>query len=297
MVEAPLPQHWRWEIGWMDVNGRRWWNTLLVPFVNSLSSREVKCLIFWTGWNVEIVSMKFKSYYCITWMTNSCNARSPVILCQVVHKKFSHSQFSQFGSNKGRNDSNLFDPSGSIFLNTRDNAQALPLSLVDSIHCSNALNLHGHTETGLNLNGSNTELRYDVKLTSGSGPDKHVWPLDASRAFGMHAEGWAVHHDRNLEQSVFVKSYFEPPRSSHFDPFFAQCKNDGNKLNELWTKIVELKTQAISHLISSRKFGTYEIMGLYSHLGVGAHLVKMLTILFWLVQVLYRLIAICQSTA
>ena len=175
--------------------------------------------------------MKFKSYYCIRWMTNSCNARSPVILCQVVHKKFSHSQFSQFGSRKGRNDSNLFDPSGSISLNTRDNAQALRLSLVDSIHCSDAMNLHGHTETGLNLNGSN------------SGAGKHVWPLDESRAFGMHAEGWAVHHDWNLEQSVFVKSYFEPPRSSHFDPFFAQCKNDRNNLNELWTKIVEFKTQ------------------------------------------------------
>lgn len=94
----------------------------------------------------------------------------PVILCQVVHKKFSHSQFSQLGSRKGRNDSNLFDPSGSISLNTRDNAQALRLSLVDSIHCSNAMNLHGHTETGLNLNGSN------------SGAGEHVWPLDESRA-------------------------------------------------------------------------------------------------------------------
>ena len=285
MVEAPLPQHWRWESGWMDVNGRRWWNTLLVPFVNSLSSREVKCLIFLNRlkcWNSFDEIQKLLLH---KWMTNSCNAHSPVILCQVVHKKFSHSQFSQFGSRKGRNDSNLFDPSGSISLNTRDNAQALRLSLVDSIHCSDAMNLHGHTETGLNLNGSN------------SGAGEHVWPLDESRAFGMHAEGWAVHHDRNLEQSVFVKSYFEPPRSSHFDPFFAQSKNDRNKLKELRTKIVELKTQAISHLISSRKFGTYEVMGLYSHLGVGTHLVKMLTILFWLVQVLYRLIAICQSTA
>ena len=151
MVEAPLPQHWRWESGWMDVNGRRWWNTLLVPFVNSLSSREVKCLIFLNRlkcWNSFDEIQKLLLH---KWMTNSCNARSPVILCQVVHKKFSHSQFSQFGSRKGRNDSNLFDPSGSISLNTRDNAQALRLSLVDSIHCSDAMNLHGLYRNGSQL--------------------------------------------------------------------------------------------------------------------------------------------------
>ena len=41
---------------------------------------------------------------------------------QVVHKQVSHSQFSHFGSRKGRNDSNLFDPSGNISLIARDNA-------------------------------------------------------------------------------------------------------------------------------------------------------------------------------
>ena len=60
---------------------------------------------------------------------------------QVVHKKVSHSQFSHFGSRKGRNDSNLFDPSGNISLIARDNALALRLSLADSIHC-NAMNGH-----------------------------------------------------------------------------------------------------------------------------------------------------------
>ena len=43
-------------------------------------------------------------------------------ICQVVQKKVSHSQFSHFGSRKGRNDSNMFDPSENISLSARDNA-------------------------------------------------------------------------------------------------------------------------------------------------------------------------------
>ena len=69
-------------------------------------------------------------------------AEQPTLTLQVVHNKVSHSQFCQFGSRKGRHDSNEFDPSGSISFIAKDNAQALRLSWVDSIHCSNAVNVH-----------------------------------------------------------------------------------------------------------------------------------------------------------
>ena len=75
-----------------------------------------------------------------------------------MHKKFS--QLFQLGSRKGCNDSNLFDPFGCLRCVARHTAQALRLSLADSVHGSNEMNAHDC-------------IQIDQTLKA-----KHVWPLD-----------------------------------------------------------------------------------------------------------------------
>ena len=117
---------------------------------------------------------------------------------------------------------------------------------------------------------------------------------------------WVEHcpNERNVEQNI--------SKMSHLHAFLAQCNDDRSKLNQAWTK----KVESDCFTLKRRQFHTWvQATSLahrwsrapkFSHLcGVGPRLVKMLpltswdspTILFWLVQVLHRLIAICQSAA
>ena len=126
----------------------------------------------------------------------------------------------------------------------------------------------------------------------------------------MDAEGWALRTERNLEQNVSVKIYFESPRCHtsmrilHYVTTEASWtkhdKKSGVRLVSCWNAgnfTFEFERQVWHSWSRAPKFSRL--------CSVGPRLVKMLpltswdspTILFWLVQVLHRPIAIGQSAS
>ena len=224
----------------LELGPRRGWASPFFFFIHSLW-RAGACL-FTKGFRFPAIKRK------------SC---TDIHDKETLHKRFCHSQFCQFGSRKGRNDSNEFDPSGSISFTARDSAQAcrcwawwIPFSAAMRWMCIK-----------WNLNGSNTQMTYesyDINPKSGSGADNIFWPLHESRALGMDAEGWTLPNERNLEQDVSANIYFESPRCHTSMRFLHSATTEAS-----WTK--HENWSQIGFTLKRRQHHTC----LYSHLGVG----------------------------
>ena len=227
------------------------------------------------------------------------------------HNKVSYSQFSQFGSRKSRDDSNLLDPSGSISSLVWDSAEALrdwaqwiPFAAMRWIRIE------------WSLNGSKTQLTiyesYDINRTSGSDTDRLVWPLGMdAECRGLNIAGWTKPGEKrfceistlNLQDVTPFMRILHSARTTA-----AKWK----KMKEAWTKTIEsdwfrldmqefhiwLRTTSSAH--------TWSRAPKFSHLcGLGPCLVKMLpltaldspTIFFDWSKFCIGLFAICQSAS